>query len=67
MRQSYLTAQLVRAKKLPSLQSLLPQKPTRVYGRQSPEQQRAFFLDFARRAGLRVERHEQPVIKYPVN
>ena len=34
----------------------------RVNRRQGPEEQRAFFLDFARRNGLKVERHEHPVI-----
>ena len=54
-----------RSKKLPSLKSILREKPERV-SHQSPQEQRIFFLEFARRAGLKVERHEKPVIQYPV-
>jgi hypothetical protein len=59
-------AAMVRAKKLPSLKSLLAEKPQRFAGRQSPEQQRVFFLDWARRTGLKVERYDSPIIQYPV-
>ncbi len=64
-----MTAALVRhsGKRFPSLRTLLREPAPRVEGRQSPDAQRAFFLDFARRAGLRVERHEKPVLEYPVN
>jgi hypothetical protein len=54
-------------KKLPSLRLILHDRPTRIDGRQTPDAQRAFFYEFARRFGLKVERHAAPVIKYPVN
>lgn len=62
-----MTAALVRhqGRRFPSLKSLLHEPPPREL-RQSPDAQRAFFLEFARRAGLKVERHDKPVIKYPV-
>lgn len=58
-------AAFVRSKKLPSLKSILRERSGRV-SHQSPQEQRIFFLEFARRAGLKVERHEKPVIQYPV-
>jgi len=56
-----MTAKLMRAKKLPSLKTLLkakkgPRPP------QSPEEQREIWLEIAEGLGMKVTRHEHPVI-----
>ncbi len=53
-------ASLSRAKRIPKLSSLLRSETLRK--RQTPEQQRALILDFAAIHGLKIERHERPVI-----
>lgn len=66
--QAWHTAALTRVppnKRLTALKSLLRDR-RQVVEYRSPGEQRAFFYEFARRSGLRVERHPKPVIEYPV-
>ena len=58
---AWYSAAFSRQKRLPALKNILKDRPKRIE-RQTPEEQRQFFLEFARRAGLRVERHEKPVL-----
>jgi hypothetical protein len=52
-------ASLSRAKRIPKFSSLV-RGPVRHY--QTPEQQRAIVLDIAETYGLKVERHDHPVM-----
>ena len=53
-------AALSRAKRLPRLKSLL--RTTGERERQTPEQQESILRDWAESAGLKIERHEHPVM-----
>ena len=54
-------AKLTRAEKIPSLATLLPREQSE-RAPQSPEEVRESILSWASAAGLKVERHEHPVI-----
>lgn len=54
-------AMLTRVKKIPKLSEFLGDDK-RGGEKQSPAQQRAIIHDLARSLGLKVERHEKPVI-----
>lgn len=62
---AWLIAKLMRTspkKKLPSLKSLLRRKDEARRAPQTPEEQRDIWLEVAAALGIKVERHETPVI-----
>lgn len=57
--QAWQTAAFVRTDKMPPLNRLLAKIDRR---KQTPEQERARWLDWARSRGFKVEHHDQPVL-----
>lgn len=56
---AWTTASLMRATKLPRLETLLKKRSK---APMTPEQQRVLWLDFAARHGLTVIKHDKPVV-----